>query len=391
LIVDLAYVEFAEHDLSAFVLELPNAILVRTLSKAWGLAALRVGYAAGDPTLIEWMRVVGSPYPVSGPSVHIAKKRLAADAHDVEKFVARVRNEREELRERLQTWGMSSTPSQGNFVFARSARAQWLSDALASQGIAVRTWPDHPLLGDAIRITTPGDEVDFARLLHGVEQALAPDAILFDMDGVLVDVSGSYREAIVQTAASFGVDLSHAEIAAAKAEGNANNDWIVTQRLLARRGSEVNLEAVTERFEDLYQGTLDRPGLWRHERCLISTELVERLRRRCKLAVVTGRPRRDAVAFVQRERLEQAFDAMVCMEDGPLKPDPFVIDETMRRLGVSRAWFVGDTVDDMTAARAAKLVGIGVGDPDGPHAHAMRSAGAAQILSDLEALEVLLR
>jgi hypothetical protein len=54
-------------------------------------------------------------------------------------------------------------------------------------------------------------------------------AILFDMDGVMADVSQSYRAAIIQTAAQFGVQLTGADISAAKAEGNANNDWVLSE------------------------------------------------------------------------------------------------------------------------------------------------------------------
>ena len=59
---------------------------------------------------------------------------------------------------------------------------------------------------------------------------MAPQAILFDLDGVIADVSQSYRRAIIETAASFGVTLSPDRIAAAKRAGNANNDWELTRR-----------------------------------------------------------------------------------------------------------------------------------------------------------------
>jgi len=57
-------------------------------------------------------------------------------------------------------------------------------------------------------------------------------AILFDMDGVLASVGTSYREAIVQTAAHFGVTISQEDISVQKKIGNANNDWILSKRLI---------------------------------------------------------------------------------------------------------------------------------------------------------------
>jgi HAD superfamily phosphatase len=213
------------------------------------------------------------------------------------------------------------------------------------------------------------------------------------MDGVLVDVSGSYRAAIVATCARFGVAVTGDDIAAIKAAGNANNDWVVTHRLLGGRGVDVPLADVTEAFEALYQGTPEQPGLKATERPLIDAATLARWAARRPLAVVTGRPRRDADAWLQLQGCSRLFAAVVCMEDGPLKPDPFPVREALRRLGVSRAWMLGDTPDDARAARAAGVVPIGVVAPGEAVDRAtatLLGAGAARVLPTLTALEPLL-
>lgn len=58
------------------------------------------------------------------------------------------------------------------------------------------------------------------------------DAVLLDMDGVLVEVADSYRAAIVGTAKEFGVTVTMKDIDAAKARGGANNDWVLSRRLI---------------------------------------------------------------------------------------------------------------------------------------------------------------
>jgi histidinol-phosphate aminotransferase len=78
-VLDQAYAEFADEDLTARALELNNVIVTRTLSKAYGLAGLRVGYAIGSEQLISPLRVVGHPYPVSGLSVAVATAAIAGD------------------------------------------------------------------------------------------------------------------------------------------------------------------------------------------------------------------------------------------------------------------------------------------------------------------------
>src|SRR6185369_2157708 len=95
--------------------------------------------------------------------------------------VAAVRGERDVLRATLQQLGALALPSQGNFVLARTPRALWLRDGLAGLGIAVRVFPE-PDLADAVRITCPGDAVDFARLRAALAAVLRPQALLFDLD-----------------------------------------------------------------------------------------------------------------------------------------------------------------------------------------------------------------
>ncbi|MGM0574591.1 MAG: TIGR01548 family HAD-type hydrolase [Myxococcota bacterium] len=393
LLVDLAYGEFADEDLTEAALALPNALVFRTLSKAWGLAGLRVGYVMGEPETVGWLRAAGNPYVVSGPSLLLAERRLETAAPEVDDFVARIREERRTLHEALEALGLRPLPSQGNFVFARVDDPMWLRDGMAGLGIGVRVWPGHALVGDATRITCPGDPERFERLRAGLEAVLRPEALLFDMDGVLADVSGSYREAILRTAAHFGVEVDVEDIRRAKAEGDANNDWEVTRRLLASRGTLVSLEEVTEVFERLYQGTPDTPGLRDTEALLGGRPLLERLAARVPLGIVTGRPRRDAVRFLEERGVADLFGAVVCMEDGPLKPDPAPVHGALDALGVSGAWLVGDTPDDVRAARAAGVVPLGVTPPgEDPEALAdvLIGAGAARMLGSLDDLEEML-
>ena len=174
-VVDAAYTEFAEEDLTPFALQWKNAVVIRTLSKAWGLAGLRVGYALGSPEVIAWLRSAGAPYPVSGPSLAIAEARVQEGERDMQAFVTRVRFERERLEATLASLGARVTNSQGNFAFARLPDPLWLRDGLAGLGIAIRAFPGAPGLEDAVRIACPGDPASFDRLLDAMQT-------LFDME-----------------------------------------------------------------------------------------------------------------------------------------------------------------------------------------------------------------
>ena len=387
LLIDLAYGEFLDQDPTTELLRLPNAIVVRTFSKAAGLAGLRVGYALGPASVIGPLTRAGGPYTVSGPSLALALTHMDQMGGPADTYRTRIRSERRELGALLEAHGARVPNSSANFILAQLPRAQWLWRGLASLGIAVRAFPDRAELVDSLRITCPGESNSFERLVSGVGAVLAPKALLFDMDGVLADVRGSYWHAIVSTAASFGVTVSDEEVRVARAEGDASNDWVVTQRLISKGGRDVELSAVVDRFEERYQG-----GLWREEVLLLSREVLGALAGRLPLGIVTGRPRRDTERFLDRHGVGEFFSEMVCMEDAQGKPSPEPVRRALRGLGVGPAWMVGDTVDDIRAARGAGVLPLGVLSPgeDPTNDAILLAAGAAQVLPRIDSITELL-
>jgi len=393
LLVDLAYAEFADEDLMPAALALPNAVVVRTFSKAHGLAGMRVGYAIASGTLASRLRATGSPYPTSALSLGAAERALATAQQRLPSVVARVRSARNALAALLEELGARTRPSQGNFVLADFRDAEWCWRALAALGIGVRRFSEGAGLDRSLRITCPSDPSSLDRLCRGLNAALRPEALLLDMDGVIADVSRSYRRAITLTAEAFGVRLPDGAVSAAKAAGNANNDWELTQRLLRGHGVNAGLPDVTARFESLYHGGPGAPGLHEAEECIPRRETLERLALRVPLAIVTGRPRRDCERFLERFGLGGLFSAVVCMEDAPAKPDPAPARLALERLGATAAWMVGDTPDDTVCARGAGVVPIGIVAPGeaGPRAaEALQRAGSARVIESLEEIEGML-
>lgn len=197
------------------------------------------------------------------------------------------------------------------------------------------------------------------------------NAVLFDMDGVFASVGMSYREAIVKTAERFGVTITQEEITAEKKIGNANNDWILTKRLVDRKKgppSDVSLQEVTAVFEEFYQGTDSTPGLCESETLIPSVGLIFEVHRRCagKVAIVTGRPHKDCDKFLRLHGLKELFPVCVCMEDCAAKPDPAPVRLALEKLGVdaSCAIMIGDTPDDIKAGVGAGVESWGVYTPE---------------------------
>src|SRR5206468_1126628 len=99
-LLDHVYVEYADEDLTPAVIDLPNVVVLRTLSKAWGLAGCRIGYAIGSPYVIAVLRAAGGPYTVAAPSVALALSQLERGVEPLRAPLARVREARPLLRAR---------------------------------------------------------------------------------------------------------------------------------------------------------------------------------------------------------------------------------------------------------------------------------------------------
>lgn len=181
-LADLAYVEFADEDPTETLLAEPNVVVIRTLSKAMGLAGARVGYAIAPREIAHWLRTAGAPYPVSAVSLALAGAALD-DQHTQVAFVDRIREERAELIKRLQRLGARPIDSQANFVMASFDNAAFVHRGLAALGILVRSFVSAEERSGSLRITLPGDANEFARLCAALKTVLAPRTIMIRVNG----------------------------------------------------------------------------------------------------------------------------------------------------------------------------------------------------------------
>ena len=391
LLVDLAYAEYLdteirpEPSLAEAVRWMPRTVVLRTLSKAWGLAGLRIGWAEAEPETIRGLREAGGPFPMSAVSIEVARRVLDDERSDrvIAERVERTILNRDRTAALVGDLGLDPGTSRGNFLMIggndADPRIPWLRSGLESLDIRTRGFVGGAVK-DRVRVTIPVGEEAARRLDRSIEAVLSPESILFDLDGVLADVSSSYRSSIRATAGSFDVPVVDADVDLIKAEGDANDDWSLTWKLIRRAGVEVDLEEVTEVFQRLYLGTSETPGLRGNERPFIDAACFARVTADRPVGIVTGRPRDEATWFLDRFGLRELVDVLVAREDAPLKPEPDGIELALDRLGCSTAWFLGDTVDDVRAARkvsGAMVVPIGVAVPGSSSAEALTDAGAA--------------
>jgi histidinol-phosphate aminotransferase len=153
LLVDEAYVDFADENCLALVRELPNVMICRTFSKGYSLAGLRFGYAIAAPALVAEMTKVKDSYNCDAISILAATAALEDQDYARGTWQA-VRSERARLAGELARRGWDVIPSQTNFLLARcpGGKAAEIYRALKDRKILVRYF-DKPGIADKLRIT----------------------------------------------------------------------------------------------------------------------------------------------------------------------------------------------------------------------------------------------
>ena len=176
-LIDEAYVDFGGESAVPAIADHPNLLIVRTMSKARGLAGLRVGYALGDAGLIEALTRVKDSFN-SYPIGTVAQAGAAASVRDEAYFrecCARIIAGREAMTQALVERGFVVLPSSANFIFARHPDRDGpeLAAELRARAVLVRHF-NKPRTAPYLRITV-GTEEDTARLIAAVDDILKND------------------------------------------------------------------------------------------------------------------------------------------------------------------------------------------------------------------------
>jgi histidinol-phosphate aminotransferase len=151
-LVDEAYGEFSGQTAVPLLATAPHLLVTRTLSKAFGLAGLRVGYGLAAPEVVQVLEKVRGPYKVNVLGEQAARAALRDDLRWVWRHVEEALDIRERLRVALEGLGLRPLPSAANFLCVPVANAASLGRALLARGIKVRILRGLPGVGDAIRV-----------------------------------------------------------------------------------------------------------------------------------------------------------------------------------------------------------------------------------------------
>jgi histidinol-phosphate aminotransferase len=168
-VIDEAYINFSRQ--RSFVAELkdyPNLVVMQTLSKAWGLAALRLGMIFASSEIIEVLNKIKPPYNINEPAQELALKALD-NLEEVNAMIKETVKEREVLVKELSALSIVQKvyPTDANFVLAKVEGATEIYNYLKEQGIIVRNRSNVLLCEDSLRITvgTPEQNEQLLSLL----------------------------------------------------------------------------------------------------------------------------------------------------------------------------------------------------------------------------------
>ncbi len=169
--IDEAYAEFAGVSATDLLASSDRLLIIRTMSKAFGLAGLRIGFAVGAPALAMEVEKSRGPYKLNAMAERVAVAALQQDRPWIDQHVALAVTLRERLAEALRARGFVPLPSQANFVCVAVPQCVAVGQALRARGVAARPFPALPHVGDTLRISV-GPWSMMERFLESFDDAM---------------------------------------------------------------------------------------------------------------------------------------------------------------------------------------------------------------------------
>jgi HAD superfamily hydrolase (TIGR01548 family) len=223
-----------------------------------------------------------------------------------------------------------------------------------------------------------------------------PQILIFDVDGVLVDVRGTYWRSALETVRHLsGRRVTYADLHRWKAKPGYNDDWRMTADWVTSLGTPTTYEQARIAFNGFYWGTPERKGNVYNEKLLITPRQIATWAGRYELNLFTGRNRREFSFTFDRWTAVHHFRTVITMDDVTrIKPHPEGLHKILAGRDPASALYLGDNIDDALAARDAGvpfMAIIAVGEHGYPErAATFRKLGALALLPRATALNAWL-
>jgi HAD superfamily phosphatase len=185
--------------------------------------------------------------------------------------------------------------------------------------------------------------------------------IVFDVDGVLVDTTGSFQRTTLETVRFFtGKRVTRRELHQWKNKPGYNDDWKLCTAWVRSLGGRQEYDEVKRKFVELYWGA-NQKGNVAKEKWLLSPMHLKRLAKRFELAIFTGRVWDELNYTLDRSRVREFFSNIVTADSVRQgKPHPEGLVKILDGRDPSAALYIGDNVDDALAAQGANVDFLGI-------------------------------
>ena len=379
-VVDEAYLDYGGETLMDEAVKRENLIVLRTFSKAWGIAGMRLGMMVGAQRLLEEIRKVKAPYSVNSPAVAAALKLLKRRT-EIATLASSVNSLKKELEVEIRRFGYQVILRQGNsFLLGVGPDSQALTDFCRSNGVLVRNQSSSRKISGYIRVTI-GTREECWKFINCLEEFRKTSALIFDLDDTLVDTSRSYDQTVLAMVKKYsGKEIERQELMDLRLEGGFNDDWQATTELLKRRGIEVDFDQLTQDAQAYYLNIAKE-----NENLVLNRDMLAQLGKRYRLFILTGRYRSEYEPVWGE--LDELFERVYCVDDfdkeNP-KPSGEMLQAIIKANNLQVATYIGNSIDDMAAAAAAGIAGIGIAS--NMSAEALSQAGANVICTDINEL-----
>lgn len=190
---------------------------------------------------------------------------------------------------------------------------------------------------------------------------LDPKILIFDVDGVLVDVRETYWRSGLQTIQALtGKKATWAEFQEWKRKRGNNDDWAMVSRWATALGVPTSYEQAREAFEPFYWGRNGQPGNVLKEKLLVTPKLIEKWASHRELNLFTGRTKQEFAYTFEKWSAARSFRTIITMDDAKKKPHPEGLRIILAGRNPKTALYLGDNIDDALAAKAARVPFVAV-------------------------------
>jgi HAD superfamily phosphatase len=185
-------------------------------------------------------------------------------------------------------------------------------------------------------------------------QKIDPRILIFDVDGVLVDVKETYWRSGLQTMQHItGKRATWKEFYKWKRQPGNNDDWTMVSRWATAKGFPTSYKEARDAFQQFYWGIDGKPGNVKKEKLLVTPKLIQKWAKRRELNLFTGRTRQEYTYTFGKWPAHRSFRKVITMDDARKKPHPDGLHDILGTRDPKSALYLGDNIDDALAAKSA--------------------------------------